>query len=179
MATISEHGFIQRAMQWELRLCFRINHALGQYLTQRFFAIISRLGDGVFWYSLMLALPFIYGKWAIHISIRMAVVSLAGLAIYKLIKTLTTRERPYRKLDEIKLGTHPLDHYSFPSGHTLHAVSFTTVATAAFPELGWLLIPFSALVASSRVILGLHYPTDVLAGAVIGGILAYAGINFL
>ena len=179
MTVTISNSLLQRATQWELRLCFRINHAFGQYLTQRFFAIISRLGDGVFWYSLMLALPFIYGKIAIHISIRMALVSLAGLGIYKLIKTLTTRERPYRKLDEIKLGTHPLDHYSFPSGHTLHAVSFTTIATAAFPELGWLLIPFSALVASSRVILGLHYPTDVLAGAILGGLLAYCGINFL
>ncbi len=166
-------------MQWELRLCFRINHALGQYLTQRFFAVISRLGDGVFWYSLMAALPFIYGKAALHVSFIMGIVALSGLAIYKLIKSLTTRERPYRKLDDIKLGTHPLDHYSFPSGHTLHAVGFTTVATAAYPELAWLLIPFSALVACSRVILGLHYPTDVLAGAFIGGILAYFGITFL
>jgi undecaprenyl-diphosphatase len=166
-------------MQWELRLCFRINHALGQYLTQRFFALISRLGDGIFWYSLMAALPFIYGKAAIPVSLIMGIVALTGLALYKLIKSLTTRERPYRKLEEIKLGTHPLDHYSFPSGHTLHAVSFTTVATAAYPELAWVLIPFSALVACSRVILGLHYPTDVLAGAVIGGVLAYLGITFL
>ena len=55
---------------------------------------------------------------------------------------------------------------SFPSGHTLHAASFTILALSSFPELGWLLVPFSSLVAVSRVVLGLHYPSDVAAGAV-------------
>jgi undecaprenyl-diphosphatase len=65
-----------------------------------------------------------------------------------------------------------LDRYSFPSGHTLHAVSFTTLAVSSFPELAWLLVPFAALIAASRVVLGLHYPTDVAAGALIGATLA-------
>jgi undecaprenyl-diphosphatase len=69
-------------------------------------------------------------------------------------------------------GTPALDRYSFPSGHTLHAVSFTILATASFPQLTWLLAPFATLVAASRVVLGLHYPTDVAAGALIGALLA-------
>jgi undecaprenyl-diphosphatase len=51
-------------------------------------------------------------------------------------------------------------------------VSFTTLAVRSFPELAWLLVPFAALVAASRVVLGLHYPTDVAAGALIGATLA-------
>jgi undecaprenyl-diphosphatase len=78
--------------------------------------------------------------------------------------------------DGIRAGTPPLDRYSFPSGHTLHAVSFTAIATAHFPELGWVLVPFTVLVAASRVVLGLHYPSDVLAGAAIGAALAGAGV---
>jgi undecaprenyl-diphosphatase len=70
----------------------------------------------------------------------------------------------------------PLDHYSFPSGHTLHAVSFTVVALNYYPRLALLLVPFTLLVASSRVALGLHYPSDVLAAAGMGLALAYAGI---
>jgi membrane-associated phospholipid phosphatase len=57
----------------------------------------------------------------------------------------------------------PLDEFSFPSGHTLHAVSFTIVALAYYPWLAPLLVPFTAGVALSRVVLGLHYPSDVLA----------------
>ena len=72
----------------------------------------------------------------------------------------------------IKAWVAPLDEFSFPSGHTLHAVAFTLVALTYYPLLAWLLIPFSASVAASRVVLGLHYPSDVLAATVIGSTLA-------
>ncbi|MEA3276984.1 MAG: phosphatase PAP2 family protein, partial [Pseudomonadota bacterium] len=72
--------------------------------------------------------------------------------------------------------TPTLDYYSFPSGHTLHAVSFTAVAMSYYPQLAWVLVPFTLLVASSRVVLGLHYPSDVLAAAGIGLALAYTSI---
>ncbi len=61
---------------------------------------------------------------------------------------------------------------SASSGHTLHAVSFSIVALAYYPWLAPLLVPFSAGVALSRVVLGLHYPSDVLAATVIGVLLA-------
>src|SRR5690606_16957595 len=66
----------------------------------------------------------------------------------------------------------PLDEFSFPSGHTLHAVAFSTVAVAHYPVLAWALVPFTGAVALSRVVLGLHYPSDVLAATAIGGLLA-------
>jgi undecaprenyl-diphosphatase len=47
-----------------------------------------------------------------------------------------------------------------------------------FPELGWVLVPLAALIAASRVVLGLHYPTDVIAGAVVGAWLAELGLAF-
>jgi undecaprenyl-diphosphatase len=72
----------------------------------------------------------------------------------------------------IRAWVAPLDEFSFPSGHTLHAVAFTLVALAHYPALAWLLIPFSASVSASRVVLGLHYPSDVLAATAIGSALA-------
>ncbi len=69
-----------------------------------------------------------------------------------------------------------LDQFSFPSGHTLHATVFSIVAVYYFPVLIWLVLPFSVMVALSRPILGLHYPSDVLAGALIGAALAAASI---
>ena len=54
----------------------------------------------------------------------MALVGLVNLLIYKLIKTLTRRERPYVQHPGIHASRAPLDRYSFPSGHTLHTVAF-------------------------------------------------------
>ena len=71
----------------------------------------------------------------------------------------------------------PLDRFSFPSGHTLHAVGFTLLAVHAHPELAWFLIPFTVLVALSRLVLGLHYPSDVLTGAAIGTLMATLAIG--
>ncbi|MBA3581041.1 MAG: phosphatase PAP2 family protein [Gammaproteobacteria bacterium] len=156
----------------ELGLCLKLNHGCNKPLIKQFFSVISRLGNGVFWYSLILVLPLIYGVDALMISVQMTISGLIGLAIYKSIKAVTLRERPYYLHSNIQLGTAPLDRYSFPSGHTLHAFNFTLIAIYHYPELSFLLIPFMLLVAVSRVVLGLHYPTDVICGAILGSLVA-------
>ena len=79
----------------------------------------------------------------------------------------------------IKLGTQPLDQYSFPSGHTMHAVGFTIVVCYHYSELAVILFPVVILVAMSRMILGLHYPSDVLVGAGIGTLSAVLSLNYI
>lgn len=179
MSTARSTIFFRRAVELELGFCVSVNKTFSAPFIQRFFAVISRLGDGIFWYTLMLCLPLLFGKQAIYVSLLMVAVGIINLLTYKLIKRATERERPCSVNSQIRLGTAPLDHYSFPSGHTLHAVAFTIVATFFYPHLGWILIPFASLVAASRVILGLHYPTDVAAGALLGTIIATIGINLI
>ena len=94
--------------------------------------------------------------------------------IYKVLKIKTVRPRPYQVHQVIRLGEHPLDHFSFPSGHTLHAVMATTVLGYVAPLLLMLMLPFTVLVAVSRMVLGLHYPSDVAVGAILGGMMAIA-----
>lgn len=179
MSTARSTLFLRRAVELELGFCVSVNRSFSAPSLQRLFAIISRLGDGIFWYSLMLCLPLLYGTQAIYISLLMVVVGIVNLLIYKIIKRATERERPCAVNAQIRLGTAPLDHYSFPSGHTLHAVAFTIIATFYYPQLAGVLIPFACLVAASRVILGLHYPTDVAAGATIGTVIAIISINLI
>jgi undecaprenyl-diphosphatase len=170
---IGSSGIWRRVDLFEQAICVRANRGCRHATYRNFFSTVSRLGDGPLWYLLMLALAASSPANA-TVAARMAVVGLAGLGIYKLLKRRLVRERPYISHARISLGTAPLDRYSFPSGHTLHAVAFTQIATAHVPELAVVLVPFALLVAASRVVLGLHYPTDVAAGAVIGSLLASA-----
>ncbi len=172
------NAFIARVDAAEYDLCRRLNRGAAFALPRRIFQIASRLGDGIVWYGLMLALPLLYGAAAMKPAMVMALTGALGVAVYTLLKRVFVRERPFITHDTISLAAAPLDRYSFPSGHTLHAVSFTWQACAHFPELAWVLVPLAALIAGSRVILGLHYPSDVLAGAAIGATLAEIGLAF-
>ncbi len=160
----------------ETRWCRRANHWCRRQRVRRFFASISRLGDGVFWYALMGALVVVDGLEGVRASAHMAVTGVLALTLYKLLKRWTRRPRPYAADLRIRAWVAPLDEFSFPSGHTLHAVSFSIVALAYYPWLAPLLIPFSACVALSRVVLGLHYPSDVVAATAIGVALASASL---
>lgn len=134
--------------------------------------LASRLGDGVFWYVLMGVLIAWHGWEAVAAVLHMIVAGLLGTLVYKWLKGATERPRPYQACPSICCLTAPLDRFSFPSGHTLHAVVFSLIATAYYPALGWLVWPFTALVALSRLVLGLHYVSDVAVGALLGASVA-------
>jgi undecaprenyl-diphosphatase len=156
----------------EVVLCGHLNRMSRPPAIKNFFVFVSWVGDGKGWYLLMVSLPLIYGEKGWATFWNMFVIGVINLALYKTIKNLTGRPRPGAVSKEISLGAAPLDQYSFPSGHTMHAVAFSLIACAHHPELSVLLMPASALIALSRVILGLHYPTDVIAGGLIGGYVA-------
>ncbi len=139
---------------------------------RKFFAIISKLGDGGFWAIFALLLIGVHGSAIAFDLLRIAVTALVGVGIYRSLKNRLVRERPYISLDGIICGAAPLDRYSFPSGHTMHAVAFSLQFLWLVPEFAWLSAPFAALVALSRVVLGLHYPSDVVVGALLGATLA-------
>ena len=156
----------------ELRWTLRLNRWGGRPRVTRLFALVSRLGDGPAWYALIALLPLLDGWRGAAASLHLAATGLAALGLYRVLKRLTRRPRPFRQHQSIVARLPPLDEYSFPSGHTLHAVAFTAVACDWYAPLALLLVPFSLLVAASRVVLGLHYPSDVLAAIAIGGALA-------
>lgn len=156
----------------ESRVCLFANRFGRRDDLRRFFALVSRLGDGVFWYVLMAAMIVFDGWQGLAAAAHLAATGAVALVLYKGLKRWTRRPRPFASDVRIQAWIAPLDEFSFPSGHTLHAVAFTLVALAHYPALAPLLLPFTACVAASRVVLGLHYPSDVLAATVIGAGLA-------
>ena len=168
---------LDRLQYWDEFLCRRCNRVSQWRGVCVALRLASRLGDGVFWYALMAALLLTNGKQALVPVAEMVITGTIGITLYKLLKRKISRPRPYQIIRDITLAGAPLDQFSFPSGHTLHAVGFSTVAVSYYPELVWLLLPFSLLVAASRPILGLHYPSDVLAGGALGATIAASVIH--
>jgi len=161
----------------EYSMCRRLNRGADTPVLCATMRLASRLGDGIVWYVLVPLLPLLFGRVAVRPAIGMAVTGILGLLIYRWLKHSLVRERPFIRHPGITQAMPPLDRYSFPSGHTLHAVAFSWQAVAHFPQLAWLLVPLASLIAASRVVLGLHYPSDVLAGGAIGAILALLALN--
>jgi undecaprenyl-diphosphatase len=174
--------FFHWADEIEYRACKLANSFSHRQTIRSLFRAVSRLGDGVFWYSLMLIMPVLVDPLHPYVGLKAAIVMLLsgglGLVIYKVLKTKMLRERPFIGLIGIECAMPPLDHYSFPSGHTLHAVLFSTIAVHFCPSLAIVLVPFTCLIAASRVVLGLHYPSDVLVGAFLGWLVARVGLLF-
>jgi len=167
---------LDRLLAWDLHWCARLNRLNRLEYPARFFAMISRAGDGAIWYGLLILLPLLYGSPGLVASGHMAVTGLACLALYRWLKVRTGRPRPFMTSSAIFRREPPLDEYSFPSGHTLHAVAFSLVLASHLPQWTALALAFTLLVTLSRPILGLHYPTDVIAGAAIGGVVACSSI---
>ena len=158
-------------------ICLRVNRLSHRIWLRRFFSVISRLGNGGFWVLAGLALLPLQGKAALPAMLQIALTAGVGIVVYKLLKNRLVRERPYINHRGILCGAVPLDRYSFPSGHTLHAASLTILLCHFEPLLLPVVLPFAVLVAASRIVLGLHYPSDVAVGAVIGAALAAASLQ--
>ena len=163
---------LERLARWEVQVCIRFNRICRRVSWRLLFRCVSVLGDGIAWYALMAFLLLRDRDAAVVPVLHMAGVGLVCTAGYKWLKARTVRPRPYQAHAVIEHFAAPLDRFSFPSGHTLHAVAVTMVASGYYPSLAWLLLPFSLLIAASRVVLGLHYPSDVLAGAILGALIA-------
>jgi undecaprenyl-diphosphatase len=144
-------------------------HRVARYDTLvRALVVVSRLGDGLFWYVLIAAMALLGGTEERDVAMQMLLGGTLNLPLYFWLKRSIGRPRPFVQCPSIRACARALDRFSFPSGHTLHAFTFLVICTWYFPAAAVGLVPMVALIAVSRVALGLHYPSDVLAGALLG-----------
>jgi undecaprenyl-diphosphatase len=97
--------------------------------------------------------------------------------LYLVLKNVCRRDRPEATL-KIPSFIIPSDRFSFPSGHTSAAFLVATLVSAFYPALAPLLFSWAIMVGMARVILGVHFPTDTLIGAVMGSTLALASMEY-
>jgi undecaprenyl-diphosphatase len=128
---------------WDATACRTLNRTNHRWVGAGFRGI-SRLGNGGFWYALIAALPLVHGVGALRTSVTMLLGGAASTLLYRGIKLSTRRLRPCEAQPRLHLTELPLDRFSFPSGHTLHAVCFSTIACAAYPAWAVALWTFTA-----------------------------------
>lgn len=134
----------------------------------------TRGGDGWLWYALGLALLILGGEQGRLAVLQSSLAAGSGVALFLWLKRATRRRRPCAIEPHCWATLLPPDHFSFPSGHTITAFAVAMPVIAHFPGSapGVLFCAFS--IAASRVLLGMHFLSDVLAGAALGSLLGWA-----
>lgn len=128
---------------------------------------ISRTGDG--WlYGLLLAALYYQQGWQ-SLGLQMLLLGfLIERPLYFVLKNGLKRHRPAQVLPNFQSVIRPSDYFSFPSGHTSAAFMVATTLAYCLPAWTAPLFIWAASVGFSRVILGVHFPTDILMGMVLG-----------
>lgn len=163
---------LHRYLLWEHALTQSVNRISAFPPMRWLFGTASRLGNWAGWFVILLLMLVLRGSAAVLPIAWMLLTAVIGIGLYWSIKRLAARPRPSVSCDSLRLSEPPLDQFSFPSGHTLHAVNFTVQILYFAPKLGWIAVPFALLIIASRLVLGLHYLSDVIVGAVLGILLA-------
>lgn len=156
--------------KYDLRVFYTCHQEFRCKLFDLILPKITHLGGAVFSLSLLFLMLLYPGlvetRWVLS---ALGALSASHLTVH-FIKKKFTRARPYDRLEDVRLSSKALKDFSFPSGHSAAAFSLAVMFSLYAPVLSFMLLPAAAVVAFSRMYLGLHYPTDCIIGAAIGSV---------
>lgn len=133
----------------------------------------TRGGDGWFWAFCGIALLANHNRSSLFAFLAAAVAACSGIAVFIILKRAVGRERPCALEPHCWASLVPPDRFSFPSGHSITAFAIASSLGLFYPHMFTVLLAIACSVALSRVVLGLHYMSDVVAGCLIGWGLGY------
>jgi undecaprenyl-diphosphatase len=173
-ATQAVLGYIQAR---DHRLMRRVHRWRAPRWIRRWMIVATRLGDGWVWFALAVGV-FLFGGSGRFVTLGAGQsAALAGILIFRLLKKASGRQRPCALEPHCWAHILPPDQFSFPSGHSITAFAVTVSVGLFHPEMLPFLLFLAVSIAASRIILGMHFLSDVLAGSLIGAGLGY--VSFL
>jgi undecaprenyl-diphosphatase len=174
-------GYIERR---DYRLMRRMNRWRAPRWIRIWMITATRLGDGWIWYALGFMLLAYGGPRRFSAVAAAGAAAILGILVFKALKRLSQRPRPCQIEPHCWSKVLPPDRFSFPSGHTMTAFSIAVVISFFCPSLEGMLFFMAVSIAISRIVLGMHFLSDVLAGVVLGvalgcgAITAFASMGF-
>ena len=171
---------MEAILQWDGQALLFIQEHIRQVWMDGFWKTITHLWDAG-WFWIILGIVLLIPKK----TRKAGIAALAALAIGALItnvalKNIIARIRPYEVVEGLKLLIEPQSDFSFPSGHTCASIG-AALAMYPFLERKWgiPLVILAVLISLSRLYVGVHYPTDVLGGAVVGAFAAWGAVRIV
>jgi undecaprenyl-diphosphatase len=131
----------------------------------------TRGGDGWLWYAIGVVILLFGGDGRFRALVSAGLSEAIGAALFLRLKKSANRKRPCAYEKHCWATLLPPDQFSFPSGHTITAFAIVVSLMQFYPSLTVGLLFCAVSIAASRVVLGMHFLSDVLVGAAIGTVL--------
>ncbi len=159
----------------DLDIFYFFNHSLSSGILDSFFLLITNVRNWYLAYAILLGICFFKGgaKGKIAVAGVILLIIFCDQLNHNVLKEIFERLRPCKTLDDVITPAGCGGTFSFPSNHAFNNFAVATFFYLLYKNLKWVLFTSAFLVSISRIYLGLHYPSDVFTGAMLGILFGY------
>jgi undecaprenyl-diphosphatase len=159
----------------DLAIFYFLNHTISTGFLDKFFSIITDVNKWYIAYLILAGIAFFKGgrRGKIVVIGLIIMITVTDQTGYRILKEIIMRVRPCNALSDAITPVGCAGGYSFPSNHALNNFAAAIFLMRFYPNYKWIFIIVAILISISRIYLGVHYPSDVIGGALIGSAFGY------